>query len=118
MNNTLRKALLFGIGVFHISREKVETFVQDLQKDGNLTPEEGKKVVDEVMKKAEAEGKKLTNEIDRVVREVLEENDVQVTETKTSSTKKGKRSSTKKSAKKSSGKVDTGKSKSKKSAKK
>jgi len=56
-NKFLRKALLLGLGGFTYAKEAVEGFVKDLEKEGQISPEEGKKMVDEVMQ----EGKKFAD---------------------------------------------------------
>lgn len=73
MNQALRKALLFGIGVYHLTREKVEEFISELQAEGTLTPEEGKKVVEEVLKRAESEGSRLSQEVEKAVRKAIKD---------------------------------------------
>jgi len=71
MNPALRKAILFGVGVYHLSREKVESFVQELQKEGALSPQEGKKIVEEVVSNLDKEKDRFAKELDRVVRQAM-----------------------------------------------
>lgn len=73
MTDIIRKAILFGVGVYHISREKLENFVSELEKDGALTPAEGKKVVEDVMKQVDQSKDKVASEVERVVKRVLTE---------------------------------------------
>lgn len=76
MQDKLKKALLFGLGVFQISKEKVESFVEELQKDGDITPEEGKKLVQEVMSRFDNQKDKFTEDVEEIVKRVLKEMDL------------------------------------------
>jgi polyhydroxyalkanoate synthesis regulator phasin len=87
MNEIIRKAILFGVGVYHLSREKVEKFIRELEKDGQITPEEGKKLVEEVISRLDVERAKLGGEIDRIVKQVLTEVNSQSTKKSVSEVK-------------------------------
>jgi polyhydroxyalkanoate synthesis regulator phasin len=56
--DVVKKSILFGLGAAVLTKEEIEDFVKDLQKDKDLTPEEGKKVVKEVIAEAEKRLKK------------------------------------------------------------
>ncbi len=56
--DVVKKSILFGLGAAVLTKEEIEDFVKDLQKDKDLTPEEGKKVVREVIAEAEKRLKK------------------------------------------------------------
>ena len=49
----MRKALLAGLGVFFFTREKVEEVVKDLIQGGQLTREQGARLLDELVKRGE-----------------------------------------------------------------
>lgn len=72
MNEFIRKAVLFGIGSVYYSKEKIEEFVKELQEDEGLNPAEGKKMVDEVMEKADAFRKEQEKQIEQVVKNAID----------------------------------------------
>lgn len=69
MKEVLRKAALFGIGVFGMTKNKIESFVNKLVKEEQLTSEEGKKLVNDMVK----EVKESRDNLDNTIRERLEE---------------------------------------------
>ena len=52
MYNIVKKALLLGVGTAYYSKEKIEEFVKELTEKEKINPEEGKKLVDEVIARA------------------------------------------------------------------
>lgn len=72
MNDFVRKAVLFGIGSVYYSKEKIEEFVKELQEDEGLNPAEGKKMVDEVLEKADAFRKEQEKQIEKVVKNAID----------------------------------------------
>ena len=73
MNKSFRKTLLFGIGTYYLTRDRVENFVNDLQKDGELSAQEGKKMVKDFMDRADEYAQKSEDELRRVVKKVVAE---------------------------------------------
>lgn len=73
MPDLLRKSILFGLGAIHLTKEKVEEFVNNLVKDNNLTEEEGKKLVQEVLDRTSEYKDKQYDSIRKTVEEVLKE---------------------------------------------
>jgi len=69
----VRKALLLGIGGLTYAKEAVEDLVKDLEKEGKISSEEGKKMIDEVME----EGKKFTDaryeDTKKIVKKVIDD---------------------------------------------
>ena len=61
MDDLVRKALLFGVGVTVITKEKAEKVVKELQKKQKISPQEGKKMVREIMKQSEKKTNDLAN---------------------------------------------------------
>lgn len=72
MSDTLKKMGLFGIGVVTLTQEKIEEFSQEMIKKGELTREEGKKFVKQVLSEQEKEMKGLEEKINEKVKETLE----------------------------------------------
>jgi polyhydroxyalkanoate synthesis regulator phasin len=72
ISQILRKAALFGIGAVALSQEKIEEFVQEMVKDGELNKEEGKKFVLELLAEKEKQCKSIEEKINNKVRDVVE----------------------------------------------
>lgn len=72
MSDMLKKMGLFGIGVVTLTQEKIEEFSQEMIKKGELTREEGKKFVKQVLSEQEKEMKGLEEKINERVKETLE----------------------------------------------
>jgi polyhydroxyalkanoate synthesis regulator phasin len=60
-----RNAFLAGLGALSLSRERVKALVDELVAEGKVKEKEGGKLVDEMMKKAEATRK----DVEKTVRE-------------------------------------------------
>jgi polyhydroxyalkanoate synthesis regulator phasin len=69
MIEPVRKLGLFGIGVISLTKEKLEEAVKDLEKRGEISAEEGKKLVREVWESREKELKELEEKINLRVKE-------------------------------------------------
>lgn len=63
MLDLVKKAMLTGIGIASISKDKVEEIAKDLMEQGSLTEKEGRKFVEEMMGYAE----KSKNDIEKYV---------------------------------------------------
>ena len=68
-----RKAILLGLGALELTREKVESFVDELVKRGEASVKEKSGLVDELLKAAEEEEKKVMEKINSALREVISE---------------------------------------------
>lgn len=73
MNKMLRKALLLGIGTAFITKERVEAFVEELKKEESITPNEGKKLVEDLLKRSKRNQDKLMAEILKQMRSFMKE---------------------------------------------
>ncbi len=73
MSEPTRKAILLGLGALELTREKVESFVDELVKRGEASAEEKPGLVDELVKAAEEEEKKAMEKISSALREVIPE---------------------------------------------
>lgn len=72
----LRRFFLTGVGAIALTKEKTEEIVETLIKKGELTAEEGKQFVKDILKRTE-EGKKFLEEkIDTGVKKVIEKMDL------------------------------------------
>ena len=71
MSDMFKKMGLFGIGVISLTQEKIEEFSQEMIKKGELSREEGKKFVKEVLSEREKQMKDLEDKINDRVKETL-----------------------------------------------
>jgi len=76
MSDMFRKMGLFGIGVISLTQEKVEEFSQEMIKKGELSREEGKKFVREVLSEREKQIQDLEEKINERVKESFEKSGV------------------------------------------
>ncbi|MBN2100810.1 hypothetical protein JW710_02865 [Candidatus Dojkabacteria bacterium] len=73
MVDLVKKSILFGIGTYEITKEKLDEFMTKMQKEEKITPEEGRKVADEVWSDISKQGKDLDKRIREGVKNVLSE---------------------------------------------
>lgn len=67
LKKILKEGALIGLGLVVLTKEKIEEFAQKMQKDYNLTPEEGKRVVKELLIRSEKTTKNLEAEIEKQI---------------------------------------------------
>ena len=76
MSEMLRKMGLFGIGVISLTQEKAEEFTAEMIKKGEISREEGKKFVREVLSEREKQVKEIEDKINDKVKETLDRSGV------------------------------------------
>ncbi len=76
MSEMFRKMGLFGIGVISLTQEKLEEFTQEMIKKGEMSREEGKKFVREVLSEQEKQIKDVEDKINKKVKETFEKSGV------------------------------------------
>jgi polyhydroxyalkanoate synthesis regulator phasin len=76
MSEMIKKMGLFGIGVISLTQEKIEEFSQEMIKKGEISREEGKKFVREVLSEQEKQMKELEDKINKRVKETIEKSGV------------------------------------------
>ena len=59
MEDILKKAILFGVGVTTLSKDKAKSIVNDLRKKGYLNVKEGQKMVNDLLKQSAQTQKKV-----------------------------------------------------------
>lgn len=67
----IKKAMLLGLGVISLTKEKAEELVDDLIKRGEVTREERFKMVDKLLKEAEKQEEELFGKISETVQKVI-----------------------------------------------
>ncbi len=76
MSDTIRKMGLFGIGVISLTQEKIEEFSQEMIKKGEMSKEEGKKFVKDVLSEKEKQMKDFEDKINERVKDTLQKSGV------------------------------------------
>jgi polyhydroxyalkanoate synthesis regulator phasin len=71
MSEMIRKMGLFSVGVISLTQEKAEEFTQEMIKKGEMSREEGKKFVREVLSEKEKQVKDLEDKINDKVENVM-----------------------------------------------
>ncbi|MEW6326566.1 MAG: phasin family protein [Thermodesulfobacteriota bacterium] len=67
----IKKAMLLGLGVISLTKEKAEELVDDLIKRGEVAREEKFKMVDKLLKEAEKQEKELVGKLTEAVQKVI-----------------------------------------------
>ena len=76
MSELIRKMGLFSVGVFSLTQEKVEEFTQEMIKKGDISREEGKKFVKDVLSEKEKQISDLEDKINENVEKVMKKSGV------------------------------------------
>ncbi|MDP2845413.1 MAG: phasin family protein [Candidatus Methanoperedens sp.] len=76
MSEMFRKMGLFGIGVISLTQEKMEEFTQEMVKKGEISKDEGKKFVKDILSQQEKQLKEIEEKINETVRENLKKSGV------------------------------------------
>ena len=71
MFDIIKKVMLTGVGLAVMTKDKVEELARDLAKKGKLSEKEGKKLVDDLLKKSETAKKDLEKDIEKVVKNTM-----------------------------------------------
>ncbi len=67
----IKKAMLLGIGLISLTKEKAEEIVDDLIKRGEVSREERFKMVDKLLREAEKKEEELTGKINEIVQNAI-----------------------------------------------
>lgn len=76
MSEMFKKMGLFGIGVISLTQEKIEEFTQEMIKKGEMSQEEGKKFVNDVLSEKDRQVKNIEDQINEKVKEVIKKSGV------------------------------------------
>lgn len=72
MIEIIKKAVLTGIGVASLTREKVEELSKELIDKGKLSEQEGEKFVQDILSRAEESRNAWQNQADQLVKNALD----------------------------------------------
>lgn len=71
MLESLRKLMYIGLGAAAMSRDKVKQSIDEMVSRGEVSSDEGRKLYDEIMSRAEEEARSLNDRIKAQVRQYL-----------------------------------------------
>ncbi len=71
MKDLIEKALLMGVGAASVTKEKIESLVDEFVKRGELTREEGQKLVEEASQRAKTESSSLMEKASETYQDTL-----------------------------------------------
>ncbi|MBU0663130.1 MAG: hypothetical protein KJ990_01160 [Proteobacteria bacterium] len=71
MIELIKKAMLTGLGVASLTKEKIEEIGRDFVEQGKLSQQEGEKLVDEILAKVEEAKEDIRKQIEERVEEVV-----------------------------------------------
>ena len=71
MFDFIKKAILTGVGLASMTKDKVEELAKELTEKGEITEKEGRELVDDLLKKSEQAKKDLETKIENAVEKVL-----------------------------------------------
>jgi len=72
MFDLLKKTILTGVGIASMTKEKVEELGKKISKESKLTAEEGKKMVNDLLKQSEKAREDLENQVHKLVKKSME----------------------------------------------
>lgn len=76
MIDLVKKSMLTGLGIASITKEKVEDLAKEMIKQGNVSEQEGRKFVEEMMGYAEKTKKDIEKYIDNKIDNTIEKLDL------------------------------------------
>jgi len=71
MLDIIKKSIYLGLGAATVTKEKIETLVDELIEKGQLSREEKPKAVQDILDKIEKEEKEIQKKIDNTVTETM-----------------------------------------------
>jgi len=71
MLDLIKKSIYLGLGAATVTKEKIETLIDELVEKGQLTKDDKPKVVQDIFDKIEKEEKEIKTKIDSTVKETM-----------------------------------------------
>jgi polyhydroxyalkanoate synthesis regulator phasin len=72
MFDLLKKAILIGSGLAHLTTEKIDEMVQEFVKRGTLSEKEGKELAADLIERSKKIKKEFVEKVDKVIHETLQ----------------------------------------------
>ena len=76
MTGFLKKVILTTLGTVSLTKKSAESLVKDLIKQGDLTQNEGKKFVSDLMKGVEKERDTIEKNTEKIIKNILEKTEI------------------------------------------
>lgn len=76
MFDLLKKTILTGIGIASMTKDKIEELGKKISKESKLTEEEGKRMVNDLLKQSEKAREDLENQVQKLVKIALDKLDI------------------------------------------
>ena len=76
MFELLKKTMLTGIGIASMTKDKIEELGKKISEESKLTEEEGKKMINDLLKQSEKAREDLENQVQKLVKKALEKLDI------------------------------------------
>ncbi len=76
MFDLLKKTILTGIGIASLTKDKIEELGKKISEESKLSAEEGKKLVNDLLKQSEKAREDLENQVQKLVKIALEKLDI------------------------------------------
>ncbi len=76
MLSLIRKAMLTGVGLAVMTKDRIEELGRDMIKKGEISEKEGKEFIDEMLKKSEEAGKHFEERVEEIVHKIMAKSNV------------------------------------------
>ncbi|HHE39254.1 MAG TPA: phasin superfamily protein [Candidatus Cloacimonetes bacterium] len=76
MFDLLKKTMLTGIGIASMTKDKIEELGKKISEESKLTAEEGKRMINDLLKQSEKAREDLENQVQKLVKKTLEKLDI------------------------------------------
>ncbi len=76
MFDLIKKTMLTGVGLAIMAKDKVEDLAVEIAEKGKMSEKEGKKFIDDLLKKSEQAKKDLDKKVEDAVRKTLKKMDI------------------------------------------
>ena len=76
MIDLIKKAMFTGVGIVALTKEKVDEIAQEFVDKGKLSEQEGKKFVDELLKRSDESKEAIRQQVDERVRQAMQKVDI------------------------------------------
>ena len=76
MFDLIKKTMLTGVGLAIMTKDKIEDLAMEIAEKGKMSEKEGKKLIDELLKKSEQAKKDLDKKIEDAVQKTLKKMDI------------------------------------------
>ena len=76
MLDLIKKTILTGIGIASLTKDKIEELGKKLAEESKLSEEEGRKLINDLLKQSDEARKNLETQVEKLVKSTLERLDI------------------------------------------